>query len=89
MEIGCRLWRVETAGRARGESKLAVADRVRNVVADPIEGLDGCCDLYRADSERRGARSGSESVGARNVVGVNDRIAFLKKSRRLRNQATG
>ena len=80
MEIGCRLWRVETAARARGQSKLAVADRVRNVVADPIEGLDGCCDLYRADSERRGARNG---------VGVNDRIAFLKKSRRLRNQAMG
>jgi len=85
----CRLWRVETAAGARGQSQLAVADRVRNVVADPVEGLDGCCDLYRADSERRGARSGPDSVGARNGVGVKDRIAFLKKSRKLRNQATG
>ena len=83
MGIDCRLWRSEGAIRARRRLKSALADRVCAAAANLSGRLDGCGELYGADSRHRRAGAERESVVVRSRVGIDVGIFFLKRSRRL------
>ena len=74
MGIGCRLWGVETASRARDDVQLAMADRVFAVSVHLMRRLDDSRELRLFDSRHRGARAGLEAVEAWSQVGRQDRM---------------
>jgi hypothetical protein len=76
MGIECRLRRVETADRARGDAQRAMAEGGRAAAVELTGRLDGGCELCVAGSKRRGARAELVAVEARSRVERQGRMVF-------------